>query len=77
MIISNPRDERVAAWVATWATPAQVAQAVAELGAQAWPARVAKRLGRGKIPPEVWDEAPKPPSAEIRAKLAELRRQMT
>ena len=77
MIIINERDHRVAQWLATVATPEQIAAAVAKLGSRAWPTKLAKQLGHPKIPADVWDPAAVAAAAVVRAearvRMGELR----
>lgn len=67
MIIKDERDQRVAIWVQSWATPEQIAGAEAKLAHRAWPGKVAQMLGRSKIPDEVWDPVAAAEAAAIKA----------
>ena len=75
MICTNDRDENVAAWLATVATPEQIAGAVATLKTRAWPAKVASLLGL-IIPDDVWDPEATARAAAAKAEGREKLRQL-
>jgi hypothetical protein len=77
MITKNDRDGRIAAWLQSAASADAIAAATENLGARAWPAKIAKQLGL-EVPDSVWADPVDPleseRSAQIKAQhLADLR----
>jgi hypothetical protein len=68
MITNNDRDHRVAAWLQSAASANAIEAATKNLGARAWPARIAKQLGL-EVPDSVWADPVDPVDAERSAQI--------